>query len=210
MMTHVVSGVGRIADLQPVVRDVLSAVRSEHPPVQVFDHPLGFLHFELPVTEAAPTGSRLRLHLWDEQAPGEDQLGRFHDHAWGLRSLVVAGRLEDCLYDVEYRSDGSVQEVLVHYARGIERVQSGRSADLRLASTRLVEAGSRYEIDASIVHATTVLVRPTVTLVVTSPATSTAARVFAPHGVSGSGASIRRAVDYSDALERLEAALDIT
>lgn len=183
--------------------EVLKVVESDLDVVPASDHPLGFLHIELSGMAELTGGRRLRLHVWDEESPGPDELGLYHDHTWALRSLVLAGGLQDSLYSVAYNAAGSTEEVMIEYGSEIQRSTESRRADLGLLVTRQMYAGARYTVDAGIVHSTATLLRPTVTLVMTSLTASKTARVFAPPGGFGGGPSIRPRVSPDEARARL-------
>lgn len=183
--------------------EVLKIVESDLDVVPASDHPLGFLHFELSELAHVTSGGRLRLHVWDEESPGPDELGLYHDHTWALRSLVLAGGLQDSVYSVAYNPAGSTEEVMIQYGSEIHRSTNNRRADLELLEARRVYAGARYAVEAGQVHSTATLLRPTVSLVMTSPTASTTARVFAPPGRFGGGPSVRPSVSPDEARARL-------
>ena len=198
---------GSVSSVDSLTDEILDVLERRFPETPVYEHPLGFVHFELPESRVASGLGRLRLHLWDDACHQPDQLGRLHDHAWNLRSLVVAGALEDSLFDVEYRFDGDLREVVVRYEPTIERVPTDRKADLRVRSTRRVDAGSEYTVEVGVVHETTVLRTPTVTLVAASPVVGSTTRIFAPRDATWRSTSIRRSLDRGVALVRLQTAL---
>ena len=82
-------------------------------------HVLGFVEVVL-LSTARET---LRLHLW-RNVPASEPIWRVHDHSYDLRSLVVAGRLQDQRYRVVPDSGGKSQLYRVSYGpKGSKRIK---------------------------------------------------------------------------------------
>jgi hypothetical protein len=193
----------RVGNPRSALLEVLGVMHSDLDFMPITDHPLGFLHFELSDLAQLSGGIRLRLHVWEEGSHGPDELGLYHDHTWALRSLVLEGGLQDSVYSVDYNPLGSTEEVMIQYGSDVHRTTKNRRVDLQLLASRQFHAGARYTVDAGQVHATTTLLRPTVTLVLTSPTLSKTARVFAPPGGFVGGPSTRPSVSPNEASARL-------
>jgi hypothetical protein len=128
-------------------------------------HPLGFLHVDLTPAMTAPMkGEAFRLHIWGSDDAEPDALGALHEHTWQLTSLVIVGSLLDRNYVAEPDADGGYEGVRVNY--GVQNTFAAEGVwSLRLVRTRVVRAGGIYNIAPRVVHETTLLSTPTVTLV---------------------------------------------
>jgi hypothetical protein len=167
-----------------LARAVGSGELSERLVESSYIHPYGFAVVRLGPLD---TGWGLRLHIWPEghaePAPARDWA--VHDHAWDLRSHVLAGSIEHRTYRLRPDRSGG------HRLYRVERASYGPgSSDLRAlgeplacggVSSAEVAAGSGYRVPPGELHrshpATTGL---TATLVATEPARGRRSRVVGP------------------------------
>lgn len=168
---------------------LLRSVASLAPELDVFRHPLGFLHVELTPVADCPPSQRVRLHVWsDVSNRWKDDLGSIHDHTWELRSLVLLGLLTDVTYEPKESPDGEHVASRVLYEESGTRIQrlEGRFV-LRVVAELDVEAGHVYRLPPGTLHTTEVRKLPTATLVVSHETDRGSASVFGPRGSPGLG-----------------------
>lgn len=115
------------------------------PAVAARRHPLGFLHLALP-------GAR-RLHIWPTERTPQDANLQIHDHVFGFTSRVLVGSIENVLYDVVERSDGSHQLMRVEYSDGQSMVvPTGQRVALRESERLLTPQFGLYSVQAGTFH----------------------------------------------------------
>ncbi|MEX1368784.1 MAG: hypothetical protein AB1Z98_36990 [Nannocystaceae bacterium] len=124
-------------------------------PVRAAWHPTGFVVLPLLHDDRGA----LRLHLWPA---GERNLGQpcwpVHDHVWRLRSWVLCGTVHSHGYEVRDDPEGEAMLYAVHYG-GQRRScmhRSERRVRVLAATSRRVEAGHRYTVEAGAFHASRV------------------------------------------------------
>lgn len=131
-------------------------------------HPLGFVHFDLTNLAALDDGSFARFHIWDPKLSPPDAGGSIHDHTWGLKSLVLRGKLRNCNYRPLPDQDGPFAATRVIYGRENSFVPVGRYS-LELVSDRTLRELDTYSIPSRLVHESTLLSSVAVTFVVGTP-----------------------------------------
>jgi hypothetical protein len=146
-------------------------------------HPLGFLDWVLMRNEE----HRLQIHIWDPiETRRQELVSVCHSHGWHLRSHVLAGALVNQTYRVAATPEGDHQLFRVDYAArntaSISTEMVGAQVEIAIAREDTFEAGNTYEVAPSEFHATMVLRRPAVTVVVGDLEDAVGAENIRPRG----------------------------
>jgi hypothetical protein len=178
------------SDALPYARRLVSALL-ESTPAGAW-HPYGFLVLRL---AELPSHEVIRLHIWPADARKRQEPDwPVHSHPWDLRSYVLAGHLQNQLFDVSSTVSGEFRLYAVEYA-GQESIlrATDRMVGCQLASVASYEQGDQYCVSSDEFHVTHV--DPGVfaaTLVVTSRPTATPPSVVGQPGHDESYRYIRR------------------
>jgi hypothetical protein len=123
-------------------------------------HPLGFHYLQ----DDFGDGFARRIHVWIEcglDVPEKD----CHSHAYDIDSLIVIGTLHSELYHFVEKDGGAEVEFRVGYDAGKSMLTpTGRRGALDPIASFETAAGSRYRLEAGIIHRATVIERPCVTV----------------------------------------------
>lgn len=117
-------------------------------------HPLGFMHARVLERGA----SILRFHIWPRSMrKPQDPPWFIHDHNFNFVSYVIAGRLENHIYDVSSDADGTNRLFTVQYYGQQSRLTATQHR-VRVAPLIMTEykQGSYYEEVATDYHSTAV------------------------------------------------------
>ncbi|MQA96426.1 MAG: hypothetical protein GEV11_17910 [Streptosporangiales bacterium] len=115
-------------------------------------HPLGFIYVPL----WRGDGAVLRLHLWPAGPRPAPTTSPYHDHTWDLTSLVLYGRIENHLVEIdEAGPDAAYRMFEIHGAGAQDDIRdTGRLIRHRIRQIQRVGAGETYTMPAGLFHAT--------------------------------------------------------
>ena len=128
-------------------------------------HPLGFyfLRDHSPPTERSTN----RVHVWLPNGPSRPENDR-HIHAFDQESLVLAGTLQNELFQFQESSNGTTTEFRVTYRSFQSKLHpTGRRGHLKLSASFTTSPGFRYQLNAGVVHRAIAIDRPCVSVLTT-------------------------------------------
>lgn len=181
-------------------REFLEAIVNSASDFQSWRHPLGFIHSELTPLVAAKSGTRYRLHVWDNKLGTRDDLGDLHDHIWDLKSWVLYGLLEDSTFRPVRSESGDFFGSRIIYG---DANSASPESKYRLDRVQLrrVGSGSLYTIPSGVVHSSKPIEVPSVTLVVSEEDPEAASRgplVLSRKRAGSSATSVREEVSSDE------------
>lgn len=198
---------GTVIEVSPL--RLVESIRESVSHVRAFRHPLGFIHVDLTGLIDLEHGERFRFHIWPQVHYAGDAAGNVHDHTWNLTSLVVYGELRDRNFRPAASPDGDFTATRVQYGKVNYFEPAGRY-DLRLVNDRVVGAGNVYTIAARLVHETSVLQAPSITLVRSKEDEQDAGPlIFSNDGQVPRGTGVRQQLSHSELLHVLGNLLQI-
>lgn len=175
--------------------------------IKVYEHPLGFLHYDLTAIAHVESGGFARLHIWDHQLSTPDAAGNVHDHTWHLHSMVLTGALRDRTYQPAQSAMGAMHAVQVIYGTDNKFVDAG-AYHLTLVRDQTFTKGDIYTIPSRMVHKSQVITEPTVTFVVGIPDSHAQRKgplIFSRNQAPATGTPRRKQVSSNTALNALRA-----
>ncbi len=141
-------------DDRAVVIETLLAIQREPAGMEAVWHPLGFMDLTLRCV-----GRRtLRLHVWSPVRGDYRGVGfSIHAHDWRLRSLVVAGALENEVFAATPASDPTHQVYAIEYHGQANVLRpTGRLVACRLERRERFGEGESYGLATGVFHRTAV------------------------------------------------------
>ena len=126
-------------------------------------HPLGFFYLQDKLTLAM---SR-RIHVW-LKATNAKMENDVHQHSYNIDSLAIAGKIRNDLLHYKETAEGMAFEFQVVYEgeRSILRNTGRRGNLVPMASFETAE-GTRYQLEAGVIHRVTVEEVPCATVLTT-------------------------------------------
>ncbi len=126
-------------------------------------HPLGFFYLK---DDISLTTSR-RVHVWLQQ----NDLRRendTHQHSYSIDSIVVTGKMRNELFRYNEAAKGPTLEFQVSYEAEKSILRStGRRGNLKAIASFETFKGTRYQLEAGVIHRVTVEEVPCVTVLTT-------------------------------------------
>ena len=126
-------------------------------------HPLGFFYFGHDLEE----GLTRRVHVWlpDGADPPENDL---HLHSFDIDSIVVVGKLRSELFRYREVAEGTILEFCVSYNADQSTLRhTGNRGVLDTIGSFETAAGTRYRLEAGVIHRVAVVAVPCVTVLTT-------------------------------------------
>ena len=133
------------------------------PNAMLVQQPLGFYRFFLDTTEANMAGTF--VHLWmDDINFAKSPSPSIHAHTFDMQSTVLCGAIENRIYTVEDKPNGSFLRVNVHYNNGEPfREVTDVACEPTEQSRETIYSGGTYSFGSDIFHSTHILEYPVLT-----------------------------------------------
>jgi hypothetical protein len=162
-------------------------------------HPLGMIAIRYKCA-----GFALRIHVWTSRTSDfRDEFAQVHDHTWHLESYVLAGRVQNHVFDLT--EDRTGHEIWLHDYTRNEIVKSEHRVTLQTRCDELLNAGDSYVLSAGTVHSTSVA-PGSITLVKSIPSGLSFARIIGAQEGSQPRSAVRGSVDLDQVLSDIRAA----
>ncbi len=115
-------------------------------------HPLGFAHAIL----GRQGTHAIRLHIWpDLKRYTQEPNWPIHNHRFGFKSAVIAGRLTNRLFRVRAGKTGGYRLYNVNYHGKESAISSTETlVSVELYASETIEAPNFYSVDAGVFHET--------------------------------------------------------
>jgi len=166
-------------------------------------HPLGFIHILIGSVDEL----RARLHIWTRNSLMRASTNwPIHDHIWTLHSRVLAGTIENRIYDVQddLRSASHRVYHVAHRAEDAILEPSDQLVQCTLASSTTYRAGEQYAVPSLRFHSSKVEleIEPVVgTCVLAGDSRCGIPRLLGPIEVVGDKLDVRVACDSDEAAQ---------
>jgi hypothetical protein len=162
-------------------------------------HPLGMIAIRYLCDDFT-----LRIHIWTSLTSSfRDEFAQVHDHTWHLESHVLAGRVQNHVFDLT--EDPTGHQIWLHDYTRNEIVETEHRVTLQTRYDELLNAGDSYVLPAGTVHSTFV-VPGSITLVKSIPSGLSVARIIGAQQGARQRSGVRGSVDLDQVLSDIRAA----